>query len=174
MNCTDMNAVGKTLLAARKQARFSVRQLGKLLGVSGSYVSLVETGRTSPPRERLIEWARALGLAPESILGAVAQRRGEFVLPVTGHGRHDEVAAILSARWAALPTDVMDRLADVVGALPVPLVLPALVPPRTRPSGAREDCDLCGGPLPEYSGWGRPRRRHRGECPKVPQAEAAP
>ncbi len=54
-------------LRARK--RLSQKALADRVGISVSYVSMLERGQRSPPLETVEKMARALGVSPASLLG---------------------------------------------------------------------------------------------------------
>ncbi|HYQ79909.1 MAG TPA: helix-turn-helix transcriptional regulator [Anaeromyxobacteraceae bacterium] len=54
-------------LRARK--KLSQKSLADRVGISVSYVSMLERGQRSPPLETVEKMARALGVSPASLLG---------------------------------------------------------------------------------------------------------
>lgn len=54
-------------LRARK--KLSQKALADRVGISVSYVSMLERGQRSPPLETVEKMARALGVTPASLLG---------------------------------------------------------------------------------------------------------
>jgi transcriptional regulator with XRE-family HTH domain len=54
-------------LRARK--KLSQKALADRVGISVSYVSMLERGQRSPPLETVEKMARALGVSPASLLG---------------------------------------------------------------------------------------------------------
>jgi transcriptional regulator with XRE-family HTH domain len=54
-------------LRARK--KLSQKALADRVGISVSYVSMLERGQRSPPLETIEKMARALGVSPASLLG---------------------------------------------------------------------------------------------------------
>jgi transcriptional regulator with XRE-family HTH domain len=52
----------RVLKQLREKKKLSMRELGQILGVSDSYISQVENGRSNPPEgARLEEWLKPLG-----------------------------------------------------------------------------------------------------------------
>lgn len=60
--------MGRVLLAHREQAGLSQRQLAALVGMSHSYVSLLEADRHSPSVDTLCKLARALKVDARDLL----------------------------------------------------------------------------------------------------------
>ncbi|HEU4383269.1 MAG TPA: helix-turn-helix transcriptional regulator [Anaeromyxobacteraceae bacterium] len=53
----------------RAKKRLSQKALADRVGISVSYVSMLERGQRSPPLETVEKMARALGVSPASLLG---------------------------------------------------------------------------------------------------------
>ncbi len=53
----------------RSKKRLSQKALADRVGISVSYVSMLERGQRSPPLETIEKMARALGTSPASLLG---------------------------------------------------------------------------------------------------------
>jgi transcriptional regulator with XRE-family HTH domain len=62
--------VGKRLRAAREQAGLSLRELARRVGVSASFMSQVELGRTAPSVGTLYAIARELGLSLDTVMAS--------------------------------------------------------------------------------------------------------
>jgi PTS system nitrogen regulatory IIA component len=68
---------GATLRMLRLEAGMGLRELARQVGVSGAYLSRVETGRDPPPTaERLAAIAATLGVPEESLIGLAHRRSG--------------------------------------------------------------------------------------------------
>lgn len=53
----------------RAKKKLSQKSLADRVGISVSYVSMLERGQRSPPLETVERMARALGVSPASLLG---------------------------------------------------------------------------------------------------------
>lgn len=53
----------------RAKKKLSQKSLADRVGISVSYVSMLERGQRSPPLETVEKMARALGVSPASLLG---------------------------------------------------------------------------------------------------------
>ncbi len=53
----------------RSKKQISQKALADKVGISVSYVSMLERGQRSPPLETIEKMARALGVPPASLLG---------------------------------------------------------------------------------------------------------
>ena len=53
----------------RSRKRLSQKALADKVGISVSYVSMLERGQRSPPLETIEKMAKALGVTPSSLLG---------------------------------------------------------------------------------------------------------
>jgi transcriptional regulator with XRE-family HTH domain len=53
----------------RAKKKLSQKALADRVGISVSYVSMLERGQRSPPLETVEKMARALGVSPASLLG---------------------------------------------------------------------------------------------------------
>jgi transcriptional regulator with XRE-family HTH domain len=53
----------------RAKKRMSQKALADRVGISVSYVSMLERGQRSPPLETIEKMAKALGVTPASMLG---------------------------------------------------------------------------------------------------------
>lgn len=62
--------VGKRLRAAREKASLSLRELARRVGVSPSFMSQVELGRTAPSVGTLYAIARELGVSLDTVMAA--------------------------------------------------------------------------------------------------------
>lgn len=79
MKSTSSAPFGATLRLLRLEAGLGLRELARQVGVSGAYLSRVETGRDpAPTAERLAAIADALDVPPETLMGA-AHRTGGAV-----------------------------------------------------------------------------------------------
>ncbi len=54
----------------RGKKRLSQKALADKVGISVSYVSMLERGQRSPPLETIEKMAKALGVTPAALLGA--------------------------------------------------------------------------------------------------------
>lgn len=59
-----MRHIGQRIRAIRESRGITQKQLGKSAGVSGPFVSMVESGRSDIDSERIELFARALGVSP--------------------------------------------------------------------------------------------------------------
>lgn len=69
--------VGTRLRAAREQASLSLRELARRVGVSPSFMSQVELGRTAPSVGTLYAIARELGLSLDTVMAAGGPRQDD-------------------------------------------------------------------------------------------------
>jgi len=53
----------------RAKKKFSQKALADKVGISVSYVSMLERGQRSPPLETIEKMAKALGVPPSALLG---------------------------------------------------------------------------------------------------------
>jgi transcriptional regulator with XRE-family HTH domain len=53
----------------RRKKNLSQKALADRVGISVSYVSMLERGQRSPPLETIEKMAKALGVSPASLLG---------------------------------------------------------------------------------------------------------
>ena len=53
----------------RSKKRLSQKALADKIGISVSYVSMLERGQRSPPLETIEKMAKALGVTPAALLG---------------------------------------------------------------------------------------------------------
>lgn len=53
----------------RSKKKLSQKALADKVGISVSYVSMLERGQRSPPLETIEKMAKALGVAPAALLG---------------------------------------------------------------------------------------------------------
>ena len=67
MNLLSRFAANVRRLRAKK--KMSQKALADKVGISVSYVSMLERGQRSPPLETVEKMARALGVSPASLLG---------------------------------------------------------------------------------------------------------
>ncbi len=58
-----------TVRRLRAKKKLSQKALARRVGISVSYVSMLERGQRSPPLETIERMARALGVTPSSLLG---------------------------------------------------------------------------------------------------------
>jgi transcriptional regulator with XRE-family HTH domain len=65
-----MKAFAKNLASTRRSAGLSQERLAQKAGVSTSYVSMLEREQRSPPLETVEKFAKALKVAPQSLLTA--------------------------------------------------------------------------------------------------------
>ena len=67
MNLLSRFAANVRRLRAKK--RMSQKALADKIGISVSYVSMLERGQRSPPLETIEKMAKALGVTPANLLG---------------------------------------------------------------------------------------------------------
>lgn len=67
-----MTVLGQRIRYLRRKANLTQAQLGKLLGCSGSTVSLYEGGQRSPDTDMLVKLADVFGVSVDYLLGRVA------------------------------------------------------------------------------------------------------
>ncbi len=65
---TLLDTLAQNLLQVRLRKNFSQRDVAAKAGISISYVSMLERGQRSPPLETVEVLAKALGVAPLSLL----------------------------------------------------------------------------------------------------------
>ncbi len=65
---TLLDTLAQNLYQARLQKNFSQRDVADKAGISISYVSMLERGQRSPPLETVEVLAKALGVAPLTLL----------------------------------------------------------------------------------------------------------
>lgn len=61
--------VGKTIKALRKEKKISLKRSSELIGISPTFLSDIENGRSNPSLERLIDIARGLDVSVSYLLG---------------------------------------------------------------------------------------------------------
>jgi transcriptional regulator with XRE-family HTH domain len=66
---TLLNRFAANIRRLRSQRHFSQKALADRVGVSVSYVSMLERGQRSPPLETIERMARALKVSPVALLG---------------------------------------------------------------------------------------------------------
>lgn len=70
----DAHELGKQVLARRKEKKLSQEELGKLVGISRNYVSMIERGEADSISKKVIDrLAVALGVTPAELTGETAQ-----------------------------------------------------------------------------------------------------
>jgi transcriptional regulator with XRE-family HTH domain len=79
---TQIMEVGKRLRELRAERRISLRELGRLSGISVNALSLIERGLTSPSVSTLYRLVDALGVPITTIFRAEPQREEIVFLPV--------------------------------------------------------------------------------------------
>ena len=67
-----MSVLGQRIRQLRHKANLTQAQLGKLLGCSGSTVSLYEGGQRSPDTEMLVRLAEVFDVSVDYLLGRVS------------------------------------------------------------------------------------------------------
>ena len=80
--------LGARLREARLQANLSLREVARQLGVSASFVSQLENGKSQPSVATLYSWTRLLGVSVDRLFGAADD--GLPVPPTPSHGRLEE------------------------------------------------------------------------------------
>lgn len=118
----ETDALGEALRAARADRGLSSRALARLAGISQSFLSNVENGRTTPSVPTLYALAEALGLGaadllPESSGDAEAIPAGHVTpLPDSDSGESPPVALRLlaAARGRSIETYLIEQRAGFV------------------------------------------------------------
>jgi len=80
---TPLTEVGKRLRVLREERRISLRELGRLSGISVNSLSLIERGLTSPSVSTLYRLVDALGVPITTIFRAEPQREEIVFIPVS-------------------------------------------------------------------------------------------
>jgi len=62
-------AVGSRIKACRKEARLTLKDMSKLIGISMSFLSDIENGRSNPSLDRLGQIAEKLGTSVSWLMG---------------------------------------------------------------------------------------------------------
>lgn len=93
--------VGATVRARRTEAGLSVAELARRTGVSGPFISQLETGRSSLSIPTLYRIAEALGVTPNALLPGAP---GEQLVTRAGHGRVIPATATASPQQPQLIT----------------------------------------------------------------------
>lgn len=71
--CDSLKVFGSSLRDIRRGTHKTQVQLAKELGVSVSYVSLLERGERNPPLSRLLQLANVLNTTPVHLVESVSQ-----------------------------------------------------------------------------------------------------
>ncbi len=64
-----LNRFAGNVRKLRAKKRLSQKALADKIGISVSYVSMLERGQRSPPLETIEKMAKALGVSPAALLG---------------------------------------------------------------------------------------------------------
>jgi transcriptional regulator with XRE-family HTH domain len=80
---TSSSKVGRRIRELREKRRISMRELGRLSGISVNALSLIERGQTSPSVSTLYRLVDALGVPITAIFGAEPLREEIVFCPVT-------------------------------------------------------------------------------------------
>jgi transcriptional regulator with XRE-family HTH domain len=64
-----LNRFAANVRRLRSRKKMSQKALADKIGISVSYVSMLERGQRSPPLETIEKMAKALGVPPSSLLG---------------------------------------------------------------------------------------------------------
>ncbi|MCL6442633.1 MAG: helix-turn-helix domain-containing protein [Alicyclobacillus sp.] len=102
----DAEALGRKLRAERERKGFGLRELARRIGVSGSLISQIESGKTKPSVSTLYAMVTELGISVESLFSedGQAEDRAAPLQPSTGLG----VLRESGAPWPASPAAVSD------------------------------------------------------------------
>lgn len=75
-----MKTFGKTVKALRLKNKIGLREMSRIIGVSGSYMAHVESGENEPPSLRTIDaMARVYGVKFEELLELSGKRKLEWL-----------------------------------------------------------------------------------------------
>jgi transcriptional regulator with XRE-family HTH domain len=64
----ELRALGERIRERRKHREVSQQTLARELGLSLAYISLIERGLRNPPYSKVVAIARALGVAPATLV----------------------------------------------------------------------------------------------------------
>lgn len=99
---------GRLLQQTRVQARVSLREFGKAVGLSAVYISDIEAGSRRPPAPSMVKnMAGVLGVDPGPLLRAAIAERDAIELPLSGdkETKRAETALALARSWEELDDD---------------------------------------------------------------------
>lgn len=93
-----------------------MREVAREVGISATYLSRVETGQEKSllSRQRLLELAKCLDVAPRVLLEAAARARGVVALSLDGAPSKAALALGLSLAWDTLPAEVVRQMARLL------------------------------------------------------------
>lgn len=99
---SDKAALGKRLREVREERGFSMRELASRAGVAVSFLSKIESGRTSPTIMSLVKILEALGT---DVAGFFAQRSANDELPIVfPRGGMKALEEVDRTWWYAFPS----------------------------------------------------------------------
>ncbi len=94
----EVVAVGRTIRALRKERGFSLREFSQLTGLSTSFLSMVERGRSSLALTSLNNVAKALGTDLASLFASERKVRVSHPLPHVSRAEEDGKLSIESSQ----------------------------------------------------------------------------
>jgi len=114
----EPTAFGDWMRSARLAAGLSQPEMGEVLGITRSYVSMVENGRkgVSWPPESIQKAAKKLGATVAHVTELAGRSKQSYTFVGLGVSMaHRELIAVLEERWRELPdkalAEIRDRLA---------------------------------------------------------------
>jgi transcriptional regulator with XRE-family HTH domain len=75
---TPRDSVGATVRRLREERGWSLTDLAERAGISRSYLAQIESGKSAPTEEKILQLADALGALPSELLGELA---GDLPIP---------------------------------------------------------------------------------------------
>lgn len=129
-----LNELGREIRRLRERAGLSQKELGQRVGVDGSYISMIETGRQPDPgRELLRALSRELGTSIEALL-----RLAGYIPAAPRERSPQEIITDLQKHWLSQVVNV-PVLQQAVSAGGGALVVPETIPFSPRPEDLRHE-----------------------------------
>lgn len=76
----DYSLVGKRVAEIRKQRKLTQEQLAEKANISSNYLSHIETSRSIPSLETLVDLCEALGTTPDQILLGTTHAKEDYMV----------------------------------------------------------------------------------------------
>lgn len=106
-----MNSLGSTIRWIRNEAKLTQEQLAERAAISPSYLSHIESDRKEPSLDVLRRLARAAGVWPGLLLGAMVQTEMPEQLRPLYDRFVDDVLSTVNRTQLALPLDTETPIA---------------------------------------------------------------
>lgn len=106
---TEAAALGLRLREAREQSGIGVRELGKLVGVSGSMISQIERGKVMPSVATLYAIVKQLGISMDELFSGSWPPQGDNG-PVQWASSRETIYLASGVRWERLTSETDTKL----------------------------------------------------------------